>query len=61
MFDVFLIVVFIGYIGYQEQLHYKERKQLCSRIQAKDLPEYKRVEEPKKKEKEEEKKVVHFV
>jgi hypothetical protein len=60
MFDAFIILIFVAYIAYSEYFHFKERKQLYSRIQAKDLLEYKRVEEPVKKDKEE-KKVVHFV
>lgn len=60
MFDVFIILIFVAYIGYSEYFHFKERKQLYSRIQAKDLQEYKRVEEPVKKEKKDDK-VVHFV
>lgn len=64
MFNTIAIILitmfFLCYMGYSEHCHSKERKQLYSRIQAKDLIEYKRIEEPIKKEKED-KKVVHFV
>lgn len=59
MFDIFLIVIFISYITWSEYQHSKERKQLYSRIQARDLTEYKRVEESKPKEEKE--KVMRFV
>lgn len=57
MSEKIIVLIFVAYTAYSEYMHYKERKQLYSRIQAKDLTEYKRVEEPVKKPKEEEKKV----
>ena len=60
MFEViFINVCYIGFVIYLEYQHQKERKQLYSRIQSRDLTEYKRIEEPKKEE--EKKKEVRFV
>lgn len=51
----------LGSIITIEVLHQKERSKLLDRIQAKDLIEYKKFEEPVKPKEEEKKEPINFV